>query len=513
MKKDEIIKESNAVARACIKPKTDSVWEERIIAILLSKVRMEDKIFNEQVIPFEELGNGGELSTREHAEAKKAINKLSDKKYIMPQGWRGIMIYPIFEHIGIDDAGNITAKLNPGLCEHYIELKGHFALRSLPEFRALSGTYAQQMYRFLNSWRAQGEVRVDIKDLHELLATPETFKKDFAGFRRRVLEPVAEEINKKTDLKYTWKPIIKGRGGKVVAVKFTFAATLPAPKATMKSTSASTPAPTKTIDPDDIVTPEQMAADLERLGLRGGVIGSALMGLAGGANMAATQKEQKEALKRIGNRQLTIDDYVVATAAETPKPEAAAIASEAPTPNTVAPIGAESPEEPLKFLEFWLVYPRQTDKDKAFAAWRSAVDGGADADDLITAAQEYTAALRPSQKAMPKTIKRADKFLLTGIWRDYVDVDTDNDAAEPQNAFLAAARDLAKKREFIRICDLRARLGWARTDFDTMLGTLSDSGTIQLHAGDVTKQTPQEVDDGYIDDNGYRMGNITLMRS
>jgi hypothetical protein len=45
--------------------------------------------------------------------------------------------------------------------------------------------------------------------------------------------------------------------------------------------------------------------------------------------------------------------------------------------------------------------------------------------------------------------------------------------------------------------------------FDTMLRSLRDAGTIQLHAGDTTTMTPDEIEDGFIDENGFRMGSVT----
>ncbi|GHS85432.1 hypothetical protein AGMMS49957_01530 [Synergistales bacterium] len=78
-----------------------------------------------------------------------------------------------------------------------------------------------------------------------------------------------------------------------------------------------------------------------------------------------------------------------------------------------------------------------------------------------------------------------------------------------EEAFLSAFGELEWTRAFVRICDLRRRLGWPRADFDAMLRKLRDAGTVQLHAGNVTTQTHSEIEDGFVDENGYRMGNVT----
>ena len=73
----------------------------------------------------------------------------------------------------------------------------------------------------------------------------------------------------------------------------------------------------------------------------------------------------------------------------------------------------------------------------------------------------------------------------------------------------AAFRKLNQKSIFVRICDLRRRLGWPREVFDDMLRRLRDDEVVQLHAGDVTLMTPEQVEDGFVDENGFRMGTMT----
>ena len=42
-----------------------------------------------------------------------------------------------------------------------------------------------------------------------------------------------------------------------------------------------------------------------------------------------------------------------------------------------------------------------------------------------------------------------------------------------------------------------------------MLRRLRDDEAVQLHAGDVTLMTPDQVQDGFVDENGFRMGTMT----
>lgn len=73
----------------------------------------------------------------------------------------------------------------------------------------------------------------------------------------------------------------------------------------------------------------------------------------------------------------------------------------------------------------------------------------------------------------------------------------------------AAFQELDQGTTFVRICRLRRHLGWPREVFDDMLRRLRDDDVVQLHAGDVRLMTLDEVQDSFVDENGFRMGTMT----
>jgi len=75
--------------------------------------------------------------------------------------------------------------------------------------------------------------------------------------------------------------------------------------------------------------------------------------------------------------------------------------------------------------------------------------------------------------------------------------------------FRKAFHSLDKGRIFVRICDLRKTLGWPRAIFDSALKQLRDAKLIQLHAGDVSLMTQEEIEDCFVDENNFRMGTVT----
>ncbi|MBQ9419856.1 MAG: hypothetical protein IJU31_05700 [Synergistaceae bacterium] len=74
-----------------------------------------------------------------------------------------------------------------------------------------------------------------------------------------------------------------------------------------------------------------------------------------------------------------------------------------------------------------------------------------------------------------------------------------------RNAF----KSLDNGRIFVRICDLRKKLNWPRDIFDTTLIKLRDAGMIQLHVGDASLMTTDEIKNCFVDENNFRMGTVT----
>lgn len=218
--KSTIVKESNAIARAQLRPQAESVWEERIISQIVAFNRRDDEEFPEADFMLGRLVDGRKkISGYVFQQIGKAVERLASTTYTIYHSRRKYDIFPIFARISYDN-GVISAKLNPELKPYFLQLRREFSMRSLPEFRSLSSIYSQQIYRFLCSIRALDDTDVDIERLHFTTTAPESLKADFRKFRTRVLEPAEKEINSKTNLKFHWEPIRRGR--KVMAIRFIF---------------------------------------------------------------------------------------------------------------------------------------------------------------------------------------------------------------------------------------------------------------------------------------------------
>lgn len=232
--KSNLVKESNVLARAQLEPVAESVWEERIIAKIVSFNRVDSTEFPEQPFMIAQLVDGRKhLDGRTLMAISNACSRLASTKFRVQFSRNHFRIYSVFDYIEYDN-GIISARLNQSLKSHYLQLKREFTMYSLPEFKQLSSVHGQQLFRFLASLRGLEDTTVPIEQLHFITAASDTLRSNFKDFRRRILEPAEKEINAKTSLKFCWEPIKTGR--KVTAIRFVFASAMEeAPLAAMEA--------------------------------------------------------------------------------------------------------------------------------------------------------------------------------------------------------------------------------------------------------------------------------------
>ena len=75
--------------------------------------------------------------------------------------------------------------------------------------------------------------------------------------------------------------------------------------------------------------------------------------------------------------------------------------------------------------------------------------------------------------------------------------------------FQTAFENLDRGRIFVRICNMRRELGWSEDRFDNLLRKLRSEGVIQLHAGDVSTMTEEDVNLSYTDENNFFYATMT----
>jgi len=215
-----VVKKSNALARASWAVK--SVYEPRLVALVASRVRREDKDFQNYEIPIKELIGEADDGGRSYKLIADVVDNLMGRVLTIekPNGWIKYVIFSRCEYDG--KKGCIRARFDPDLKEHFLDLKSHFTQYSLMEFLLLPSIYSQRLFEILKSWSDKPEATIKLNDLYEMLDVPPSHRSDFAAFRRRVLEKAHKDICSKTSFQYEWIPIKSGRS--VATIRFAFSA-------------------------------------------------------------------------------------------------------------------------------------------------------------------------------------------------------------------------------------------------------------------------------------------------
>ena len=223
----EIVKKSNALARA--RWSAESVWEPRLVALLASQVRADDTDFHAYEIPVaaimrerEKRGGGGENGGKDYKEIENVVDRVMSRVLtIKDEKGRGWTKYNVFSRCRYRPTDHVLELgFHPDLRPHYLNLKKNFAEWNLMEYLMLPSIYSQRIFEILKSWDDQPEVILSVADIHEMLDTPNSFRKDFRNFRLRVLEKAHKDIHEHTKLRFEWEPIKVGRS--VEKIRFIF---------------------------------------------------------------------------------------------------------------------------------------------------------------------------------------------------------------------------------------------------------------------------------------------------
>lgn len=209
-RKAEIIKKGNSLIRASYRFK--SIWESRIIALIASKIRVEDEDFKDYEISVKEICRNARLVNDNDAYKKieKAANNLVGKVITFfdstdPKSWEK---FSIMSYIKYDDKEKkLKARFDPVMKPFLLNLQEKFTKYNLSTFYSLNSTYSQRLYEILKSWANEGAIIIELEKLHIMLNSSKSYRNDYRNFKRSILNVAQAEINETTDLFFIYEPI------------------------------------------------------------------------------------------------------------------------------------------------------------------------------------------------------------------------------------------------------------------------------------------------------------------
>lgn len=233
----EIVKADNTFFR--VRCKVKNLIATRIVMAFASLVDESDLNENKRFLKYKidasSIIDGIDAGGNYYNQIREAAYTLIDQKLEQRKHKNHFKVYTLFSTIEYEN-GIITGEFHADLLPFFLGLKKQFTRMSLGQYLKLPSIYSQKIFGYLTSWAGTPEIEVLVSDLHELLDTPESFRKNFAEFKRRVLEKAHKDITGLTSLQYEWEPVKKGRA--VVAVRFIFSRRRATPISTKKTTEA-----------------------------------------------------------------------------------------------------------------------------------------------------------------------------------------------------------------------------------------------------------------------------------
>lgn len=217
----ELVKADNAFFR--VRCKVKNILATRIVMAFASLVDESDINENKRFLKYKidassiikNIDAGGNY----YNQIREAAYTLVDQKIEQRKHKNHFKVYTLFSTIEYEN-GIITGEFHADLLQFFLGLKKQFTRISLSQYLKLPSIYSQKLFSYLTSWAGTPEVTLSVSDLHVFLDTPESFRKNFAEFRRRVLDKAHKDITELTSLRYDWEPVKVGRS--VEKIRFTF---------------------------------------------------------------------------------------------------------------------------------------------------------------------------------------------------------------------------------------------------------------------------------------------------
>jgi hypothetical protein len=221
LEKDNWIVRSNSLNE--IRDSSMSLTEMRLFAIYQSKINPKD--LNSRKIEFElsEFEKIMEIKRANITVLKDVGERIVTRTAKINDNDGGFCIMPIFGEFRIFQKNNewyVSIDTHEKMIPYLFQLKKYWFKYKLWNALRLKSTNQVRMYEILKQYEYAGAREIEIDILKALLGISQNQYSQWRDFRRDVLNKCQEALLENTDIKFTYEPSKKGRGGKIMALKF-----------------------------------------------------------------------------------------------------------------------------------------------------------------------------------------------------------------------------------------------------------------------------------------------------
>ena len=222
IKKNNLVEKQNILNE--MRTKNMTLQELRFFSIYLSKINARDISTRKVIFPLEDFQRIMELGRLNINQLKITTDNLLCKIVHLPTERGGYTSFQLFKKCTIDQDEND---------EWFVEIDAHDdALPLMFDFKTRYFTYQLwnalqlkssnqlRMYELLKQYEKIGVREIKVTDLRVFLGIGDDEYPRWDNFKRRVIDSCQQALLESTDIKFTYEPIKRGRGGKITAINF-----------------------------------------------------------------------------------------------------------------------------------------------------------------------------------------------------------------------------------------------------------------------------------------------------
>jgi len=200
-----------------------SLNEQKLLLTLIAQIDSKATVIKPITITLKEISEfyGKKVLGRD---LKKTLDKLKQKFHLEIESTY-VQILMFKEIIVEKHNSNITFIFDEDSQEHLLNFKDgvRYVQTNIKNIIPLNNKYSIRIYQLLKLHLWDKQVRkelfyIELEKLQTIFMTPNSYNNNFNTFDTKVLKPALKEINKETDLNFSYE--IHKTGRKVVAISF-----------------------------------------------------------------------------------------------------------------------------------------------------------------------------------------------------------------------------------------------------------------------------------------------------
>ena len=198
-----------------------SLIQKRIFYLAIKQIRKGDKDYKRYYVDLSDLcpGTSQDVYHRVSNEVQDMmdktihfVEKVGDKEYDVYLN----LVSKISHEKG---TGQIYVDMHPDIRDMLLDLKKYFTRVPVVELIACRSIYGQRLYELLYQFADTGVRLMEVEELRKKLNLENKYD-NFAHFRKYVLEQAQKDVEKRTNMSFSWKEIKARKGRKIERLLF-----------------------------------------------------------------------------------------------------------------------------------------------------------------------------------------------------------------------------------------------------------------------------------------------------